>query len=286
MAEKSYICMNGEYTNAALPTLLIQNRAFRYGDALYENLHAYGTEPQFTEVHLKRLHENMGFLSMDIPPLLSSARITQLITQLLNKNRIFGGALVRLTVYRDTNEGFIPEGNRISFILESQRLDSGHYELNEKGLSLEICSGYTKSYSPVSHLHNAHRLLYLLAGMEGCRNNIDAYVLLNDGGKLVETIDSNLFLVSGKSIFTPGVSQGCIPGIMRHIIIELAGEAGYRINDQSSLTPGALDDAEEIFITNAIHGIRWIGAYRQRRYYKKTARELTGRLNARAFGRG
>ncbi len=285
MTGKAYICINGEFMNAALPALVVQNRGFRYGDALHENLHAYGTEPQFLGIHLERLYENMHFLSMDIPALLSETYITQLIGQLLNKNRIFGGAWVRLTVFRDTDEGFLPDGNRISFLLESQRLDTDHYVLNEKGLSLEICSGFTKSYGPVSHLRSAHGLLYLLAGMEGRRKEIDTYVLLNDGGRLVETIDSNLFLVSGNSIFTPAVSQGCIPGIMRRIIIGLAGEAGYRINDQSSLTPAALDDAEEIFITNAISGIRWIGAYRQRRYYKKIARELTVRLNEKALGK-
>jgi branched-subunit amino acid aminotransferase/4-amino-4-deoxychorismate lyase len=284
MTGKAFICINGEFTNAALPALMIQNRAFRYGDALYENLHAYGTEPQFSDVHIERLHENMRFLSMDIPPRLSEMNITRLIGQLLNKNRIFGGARVRLTVYRDTDEGFIPDGGRTSFILESESLDKGHYELNDKGLSLEICTGFTKSYSPVSHLRNAHGLLYLLAGMEGRRKEIDTYVLLNDGGRLVETIDSNLFLVSGRSIFTPAVGQGCIPGIMRRMVIAIGGEAGFRVNDQSSLTPAALDDAEEIFITNAISGIRWIGAFRQRRYYRKTARELTARLNEKAFG--
>jgi branched-subunit amino acid aminotransferase/4-amino-4-deoxychorismate lyase len=286
MTGKAYICINGEFTNAALPALMIQNRAFRYGDALYENLHAYGTEPQFSDLHLERLFQSMRLLSMDIPPQLSVAHITRLIGQLLNKNRIFGGAWVRLTVYRDTDERFVPDEGRISFILESQSLDTGQYELNEKGLSMEVCNGFTKSYSPVSHLRNAHGLLYLLAGMEGRRQEIDTYVLLNDGGRLVETIDSNLFLVSGNSIFTPAVGQGCIPGVMRRIVVTLGGEAGYRVNDQSSLTPAALDDAEEIFTTNAINGIRWIGAFRQRRYYRKTARELTARLNEKAFGRG
>jgi branched-chain amino acid aminotransferase len=261
------------------------NRAFRYGDALHENLHAYATEPQFPGYHLDRLFENMQLLSMDMPPYFTAEFLNNLITQLLNKNRMFGGASIRLSVYRDPEEHYIPEGTRISFVLESKRLDADHYALNDKGLSADICTGFTKSFGPLSHIRSAHNLLYLLAGMEGRSRNIDCCILLNDAGRLVETIDSNIFLVSGVSIFTPGVNQGCIPGIMRRVVTDLAGEAGYRINDQCSLTPAVLDDAEEVFITNAVDGIQWIGAFRQRRYYKKAAKVLTDKLNEKAFGR-
>jgi branched-chain amino acid aminotransferase len=114
--------MNGEFRKASEPSLFPNNRAFRYADALYENMHACATEPQFTIYHLERLFENMHLLSMEIPGYFSVDMLRQLITQLLNKNRIFGGARIRLSVFRDTDEGYIPDQDRISFILESQRL--------------------------------------------------------------------------------------------------------------------------------------------------------------------
>ena len=72
---------------------------------------------------------------------------------------------------------------------------------------------------------------------------------------------------------------------MREVIMKLAVDAGLQVNDQSSLTPAVLDDADEVFLTNAVEGIRWIGAYRQRRFYKKTAQMLIRKLNEMAFGR-
>jgi len=226
----------------------------------------------------------MRSLSMKVPAFFSADLLRQLTTQLLNKNRIFGGAGIRLSVYRDPQEDLMPDGNRISFILESHELVNDHYILNERGLTVDICTEFTKSTGPLSAIRSASSLLYLLAGMEGCKRNLDSLILLNEAGRLVETTDSNIFLVSGNSIFTPGINQGCIPGVMRRVILELAGEAGYRINDQSSLTPSALEDAEEVFLTNAVNGIQWIMAYRERRYYKKTAKLLTGKLNELAFG--
>jgi branched-chain amino acid aminotransferase len=283
MGVNVYICLNGEYLRAIEPCLFPNNRAFRYADSFFENIHVFATEPQFLNYHIERLVDNMRLLSMEVPAFFTEHNFRQLIVRLLNKNRIFRGACIRLTVYRNPNEKYIPGDDKISFILESQTLEHDKYELNEKGFCVDICNGFTKTTGPLANVRNANSLLYLLAGISGRNSNLDAAILLNETGRLVETISANIFLVSGNSIFTPGINQGCIPGVMRKVIIGLAGDAGFNINDQSSLTPAALDDAEEVFFTNAIDGIRWVGAYRQRRYFKKTAKMLTGRLNELAF---
>jgi branched-chain amino acid aminotransferase len=283
MAEVSaYICLNGDFLKAGIPCLLAGNRAFRYGDSLCENIHAFATEPQFLELHFERLSGNMQQLSMIVPPYFNVPNLRGLIVSLLNKNRIFGGAGIRLTVYRSSGEEAVPRDNAVSFMIESYALAEKKYALNEKGLTLGI-STYVKYTGALSHLHCAHALLYLLAGIESKRSHTDAVILLNESGRLVESINSNIFLVSGNSIFTPGLDQGCIPGIMRRVISELAVRAGYRINDQSSLTPAALHDAGEVFLTNAVEGIRWAVAYQQNRYFSKTAKRLTGMLNELAF---
>jgi branched-chain amino acid aminotransferase len=284
MALNKYICKNGEFIKASEPCLFPNNRAFRYGDSLCENIHACSTEPQFLSFHLERLAANMEFLSMTVPAILHTSAISQLIVRLLNKNRIFGGAGIRLHVYRECEqEDFIPSGNGVSFLIESYELNSNKYDLNDRGLNVEICSTYTKDAAQMAHLYQANAMLYLLAGMDCRSKNMDDMILLNSAGRMVETIGANLFLVSGNSIFTPSLSLGCIPGVMRKILLNLAIESGYRVNDQSNLTPAALNDAEEIFLTNAITGIRWVGAFRQIRYFKKTAKLLTSRLNELAF---
>jgi len=73
--------------------------------------------------------------------------------------------------------------------------------------------------------------------------------------------------------------------VMRQVIIQLAENSGYTINDQSSLSPAALIDAEEIFLTNAIEGIRWVLAFRQKRYYKRVAKVLLTKLNEQVFSK-
>ena len=284
MAERAYICVNGEFKKSAEPSLFPHNRAFRYGDTLVENIHACATTLQFPGYHLDRLFYNMQLLSMEIPAYFSVSLFSKLAAQLLNKNRIFGGASIRITVYRDAGTAFIPDTNKAAFLIESLALPRDHYALNERGLAVDICSGYVKPTGPLSGIRNAHCLLYLAAGIEGRKKDLDAVILLNETGKIVETADSNIFLVSGNAVFTPGIAQGCVPGVMRRVILELAETAGYRVNDQSNLTPGVMDDAEEVFLTNAIDGMRWVVACRERRYYKRVAKFLNEKLNEKAFG--
>lgn len=283
MSDNDYICLNGDFMKSSEPVLFSNNRAFRYNDSVFESIHAYSTEPQFLERHVARLAVNMKLLHMNLPGFFTASNFRQLIVRLLNKNKNFNGAVIRLTVYRNTEEGAIPEQQEVSFVLESFPLMQGKYSLNDKGLGLDICNDYTKTTGLLSGLYGANTLLYMLAGLECKSRKLDSLVLLNEAGRIAETFDSNIFMVSGNGLFTPGISQGCIPGIMRSVVLTLAEKANYRINDQSNLTSAALEDAEEVFLTNAVNGIRWIGAYRQKRYFSKTSKQLTALLNDFAF---
>lgn len=282
MPSSDYICIDGDFIRNSEPRLFTENRAFRYNDALTENVHANATDTQFLELHIGRMTENMRILSMEVPLYFNAGNFKELITALLNKNRIFGGAHIRITVFRKAGNKLLPESNEVSFLIESDRLAQGQYVLNDKGLTIGI-SHYIRQTDELFRVHRAGLTTYMLSEIEARESGCDAMVLLNQAGRLTETSDSNLFLVGGKSLFTPAVEQGCIPGIMRRVVINCASQAGLKVNEQSSLTPAALYDAEEVFLTNAIQGIRWVGAYQQKRYYNKNARLLNGILNSLAF---
>ncbi len=284
MGNVKYICTDGEFRRVSEPFLGTQNRAFRFGDALCENIHAFAMEAQFLEQHYNRLLRGMDMLYMKIPGWFTVKYLTHLISQLLTRNRIFGGAYVRLTLYRKSGEFIKPDDNEVSFILESQSLSENQYVLNEKGLVIDLCQDYQVHSDLLSGIKMTGSLLYVLTGLYCERNHLDDAILLNDAGRIAGSYRSNIFLVRDSSLFTPGLDQGCIAGVMREVIIKLSVDSGIRINDQGKLTPAVLDDADEVFLTNALEGIRWVGAYRKRRYYKKTAQLLVRILNEQAFG--
>jgi branched-chain amino acid aminotransferase len=284
MIKAKYLCFNGEFRLATDPLLPAGNRAFRFGDALVENIHAWSTEPQLLENHYNRMVAGMAVLGMAIPGRLSIPSLSRYITQLLNRNKIFGGAGIRLTAFRETGESLLPVGQDVSFVIESVALEADRYVLNERGFVIDVCMEYRRSGGILAGLKTTGSLPDIMASLFCKQHTLDDAIMLNEAGRITGSTGSNVFLARGSSLFTPVLGQGCVPGVMREVIIKLARDAGLHVNDHSSLTPAVLNDADEVFFTNAVQGIRWAGAYRHRRFYKKIAQMLTRKLNDKVFG--
>jgi branched-subunit amino acid aminotransferase/4-amino-4-deoxychorismate lyase len=284
-----YLCYNGDFITAGEPVLQLNNRSFRYGDALFESIHACGTEAQFLDLHLNRLKQSMEWLKMTVPSFFTPANIAQLITKLLNKNRIFGGACIRLTVFRNpgscnTPGLYAPENNTVSYTLESEILEFDHYSLNPHGLVIDLFTEMPKPVHRLSSIKSTSGLLYVMAGIYQTEKGLDDCILINEKGHLVESGNSNIFLIREGHILTPGLEEGCLPGIMRQVLIPFFRINGQHFSENVPLVISDLLAADEVFLTNAIAGIRWVGAFQHKRYYRDISRQLLEQLNQLAFG--
>jgi len=282
---ETYINFNGIIYRSENQMLSIQNRAFRYGDALFETMHANGTEIQFFETHIKRLLTSMRALKMNIPPKFFSAKagLDYEITRLLNRNKHYQGARVRVTVFRNDGGFYTPETQDVSFVIESEALKTDEYTLNTAGYKMTDFMNIQKPVNMLSNLKSANALLYTLAGIQTKDSGFDDCFIYNDKGFLCETISSNIFLVKKNVMMTPPLQDGCIDGVMRRQILRIAPKLGYDLVFEQSVKPSYLLSAEEVFITNAVTGIRWIGAYKERRYFNQAARALTEAINNELF---
>jgi len=225
----------------------------------------------------------MNVLKMAADKTFTLEYISQCIEKLLNRNRIFKGARVRLMVFRDEGGLYSPERNTISWIMESSPLEIEKYEMNSKGLTVDIFDGVHKPVNALSNLKTNNALVFVLAGIFRKENMLDDCFILNQFGRITEAVSSNVFLVSGQTIITPPLSEGCIAGTIRHTMISLIPQAGFKLEERGILEKHLLA-ADEVFITNAIQGIRWIGAYKDKRYFNFAARKLVTMLNTTAFG--
>ena len=277
-----YFCHNGEFYLSGEKSLSHTNRAFAFGDALFETIHCLGTSPQFFQNHWLRLTKGMEILKMKSDKDFIKENLRSYIEKLLNRNRIFKGARIRLTVFRDEGGLYTPERDSISWLIESSALAIEKYELNHKGLHIDIYDGVHKPINILSNLKTTNTLLFVLAGIYGKENKLDDCLVLNQFGRITESISSNIFLLLDEKLITPPLSEGCIAGTMRHTIIELANQLGYVVEERGILEKN-LFEAEEIFITNAIQGVRWVAAYKDRRYFNFVARKMIVALNEAGF---
>lgn len=283
MAEK-FICLNGSYLKSDKPVLESKNRSFLYGDGLFETIHANGTEPQFIKMHINRMLGSMKILKMVIPGFFSAEYFTSHIKGVLTRNKQFQGARVRITVFRSSGGLYTPEVNEVSFVIDSDPLDDDLYTLNQQGYKVEVFTDIVKPDNLLSSVKTTSALPFVLAGVFKSENLLDDCLILNHSGRICESVSSNVFLVKGNKYYTPSLKEGCLPGIMRQVIIDIIKNEGLYMNDDCSLTVEDLLNSDEIFLTNSISGIRWIVAFRQKRYYNKSSKHLIKLLNDKAFG--
>jgi len=282
--QSEYILLNGKYYLTGEKVLSHRNRGFCYGDALFETIHCLGTQPQFFDLHWKRLTKGMQILKMLPGEDLKADIIQKHIEKLLNRNRIFKGARVRLTVFRESEGFYGPDKDTTSWLIETTVLRHEKYELNQKGFVISVYDEVLKPVNILSNLKTSNALGFILAAKFRSENGFDECLLLNQYGRIAESIGSNVFVTFGNNIITPPLSEGCIEGIMRQTILKIAEEIGYKLFEKP-LFERDIMEAEEVFLTNAIKGIHWVLAYKDRRYFNFIARKLSLKLNTLGFSR-
>ncbi len=283
MTKINYIILNGSFFNSSEKVLKTGNRAFRYGDGLFESMFASGGTIPLLKDHYSRIKKSAKILKYNWPQLLTYEILAKEITRLINKNRIFGGARIRLCIYREDGGLYTPESNKADYLIESHPVNYTSFLMNETGVKLGLYEKIKKAQNPLSNIKSASALLYVMASIFCQESGYDDCLIMNDRGNIVEALSSNIFLCRGNNIYTSSLESGCIEGVMRKNLISLAKKSGYTIYTDAVIKPDNLLKADEVFLTNAVSGISWVLAYRNKRYYNKISSRLTLKLNEELF---
>lgn len=273
----TYISLNGKLHQSDAPLFTVDNRSFRYGDALFETVKCINGTPLFLEAHLQRLYAGMEVLDYDWNDQLLKSVINEDAKRLLIRNRFNEGARLRITVFRNEGGLYTPSTNSVSVLLETS-LDVNEYQLNTEGLSIGVFEEIFKPIHAFSSLKSANALLFVKAGIAKTKQEVDDVIILNSKGLVCETISSNIFMVIHNRLVTPPLSEGCLPGTMRQNVLALATTLGMEILE-TPVGINALEQAEEVFITNAITGAQWIKGFEQKRYFHKVSERIINELN-------
>jgi branched-subunit amino acid aminotransferase/4-amino-4-deoxychorismate lyase len=274
-----FVSYDGEVVLPSLVPVNFSSRAFRFGDSLFESVRVGHSTPLFLDKHLNRLLVSMPVLKMEPVVPLDFNNVTLYIERLLKSNRFFSGCRLRLTLFREGSGFYLPETNKAHILIEAFQLENPLFEINAKGLKVDIYPDIKKAINPLSGMKSGNAMLYILASEWYRENNLDDCIILNESGNVCEATSSNIFVYRKNTILTPSLDEGCVAGIMREVVIEKACQNGITVCDDTYITRNELLSAEEIFLTNAIKGIQPVLAYQSKRYYSKVAKQLTGILN-------
>ncbi len=258
------------------PVLRLEDRAFHFGDGLFESIRVINGRPCFLDPHWARLSTGADVLRLKLPAHLTRASLEEMIIDLVQRNGV-NSARCRLTVYRAGGGYYRPLTNEATFTIELIAMNEETYSSNDQGLMMDIWPEMRKPLNELAKLKTLNCLYYVLAALWSQQRGLDDCLLQNDRGNIIESSSGNLFIVSNGVLYTPSLSDGCVGGVMRAQVINLALANGIKVYE-CSLNPQNLLAADELFITNAIMGIQWASTYRTKRYMHKLSSQLVDLL--------
>lgn len=254
--QMNYINLNGKIQPGDKPALLVSNRGYRYGDGLFETIKVINEKILLEQYHFERLFSGLLLLQFEIPKLFTREKLTEEIHYLCEKNECAQRARVRLSVFRG-NGSLYDEDKALQYVIECRPLDESADKLNENGLVIDIYRDAKKSCDVYSNLKSSSFLPYNMAALYAKENKLNDCLLLNASGHIADSTIANVFIIKDGVIITPALTEGCVNGVMRRYLIEKLKSMDYDLREEA-LAISSLEAADEVFLTNAIKGIRWV----------------------------
>jgi branched-chain amino acid aminotransferase len=271
------INFNGDSSTA--DNILTQNRAFLYGDAVFETLKIVQGKVLFLEDHYFRLMASMRILRMEIPMNFTMEYFEEQLLSVVKSNGFEDAARARITIYRNDGGYYLPTTNTISFLIHTSSLDNQAYVWEEKTCEVDLYKDFYISKQLISTLKTTNKVIHVTASIYADENGFDNCILLNDSKNVVEVLQGNLFMLQGNKLITPPVAEGCINGIMRKQVLALAKKVEGLEMVEEVISPFDLQKADELFFTNVIKGIQSITKYRKKEFATTMANLLVQKLN-------
>ncbi len=276
--DREHFVVNGVLTNANILPHNVRNRAFNYADGFFESIRVAHGRLQHLELHFSRISDSLEGHKMNVPSNFNAVTFEDSLTALIEKKGIAAGGRIRVTFFRDGGGRYTPTSHEVWWVAEAQSLDQNEFVLNEEGLNVDIYPEMRKTRNLLSNFKNLAAQIYVHSGIWAQQQGLSEALISNERNHIIESTRSNLFLVSNRVLYTPGLDGGPVGGIMRAAVIQAALRHGYKVYE-CDLTPQELLRADEMFLTNAIRGIQWVTGYRTKRYFSNTAKELVAIVN-------
>jgi branched-chain amino acid aminotransferase len=227
-----------------------QVERFRVADACFESMLYINGRIPLLSYHQERLNKTCQLLAYN------SYHISlELIQLLLSKNKLNQKkARVRISLVRKAGFNYKPKGLAVHVLIEVSEIDEIFNSVNKLGLF----KNFKKPINPLSQVKSANALIYVMALNYAQENSLDDVLIQNECNYWIEASSSNLFFIKNKQLFTSKEDSGCVLGVARIFLINLLGAQCVDITEK------CLEEADEIFLSNAVQLIKPVITFRNR----------------------
>jgi len=251
MNPEAFINFNGKIIKNNKPVILADNRSFRYGDGCFETMKMLNGKIILEAYHWERLFTSLKLLHFNKSTFFISEAFKEEIVALAKKNHHKKAARIRVTIARGSGGLHDVQNNYPNYIIESNN------KINENGLVLDIYRDARKIADGFSQIKSNNFLCYAMAALWAKENKLNDAVILNPYDRIADSTIANIFIVKNGVIKTPALSEGCISGVMRKYLLSCLVKEGIPF-EETKISVEDLAEANEVFLTNSIRGIRWV----------------------------
>lgn len=231
------------------------DRAFHFGDGIYETIAVKQHKTVFIKEHLERLFYDID--RIEIPVNFSKEEISDNINKVIELNNITEG-FIKVIISRGQmhNAGLsYPEPINPSVFIWGQHCKFTPF-INKRPYKLVISLHERRNQqSIVTFIKSLNYLANIIAKREADEKSCDEAILLNTKGHVCEGTTSNLFIIEeDDTIVTPEIDSGILNGVVRNKVILTALEVGLRVVERT-VSIEDLKKAKGCFLTSSLIGI-------------------------------
>lgn len=253
IAQSKYIWFNGELVPWGEAKVHVLTHALHYGSSVFEGMRCYATDngpaALCLDQHMQRLINSAKIYRMDVGYSLEQLKQAVFDTVRANGHE---ACYVRPLVFRGFEEmGVNPLGCPVEVVIATW--EWGRYlgaDAIEQGIDVCVSSWNRAAPNTFPSLAKAaaNYANSQLIKMEALSNGYAEAIVLDVSGYVSEGSGENLFLVRDGAIFTPPFANATLGGVTRGIVMTLARELGYSMQE-AVLPREMLYIADELFFT-------------------------------------
>jgi len=251
------------------------NRAFKYGDSVFETIKVVHGKLVFWEEHYFRLMASMRMLRMKIPMNFTLEFLEEQLLKTVSVNENNKNTRARLSVTRKDGGFYTPNTNEIDFLIESQEIEYS----TKASYKVDLVKDFYVYSGHLSTVKTNNKIIHTIASIYAKENELDNCILLNERKGVVEATNASLFLVKGLVIKTPPLTEGCLKGIAREKVKSIIESTKDFTLEESVISPFEIQKADEVFLTNSILGVQPITNYRKKEFSTEIGKKIAANFN-------
>ena len=257
MGDANFLFYNGKVLKTDKLLISPDNRSFRYGDGFFETMKLINGKLQLADYHMERLFGSLDKLQFQKPVYFTPEYLIEQISLLAKKNYQQKLTRIRLTIFRGEGGLYEVDNHFPHHLIQTWDLNPANNLLNENGLVIDVFKDARKVCDQYSSIKSNNYLSYVMAALWAKQNKLNDAVLLNPYDRIADATIANVFIVKNGVVKTPALTEGAVNGVMRRHMLHSLRKENIPV-EETQLSVEDLLQASEMFLTNAIYGVRWV----------------------------